>query len=53
MANASSLVVTVLIPIAAAATSSSRMAIQARPSLDRCRLLTRITAPMIRITINT
>src|SRR5690348_12365862 len=53
MANASSLVVTVLMPMAAAATSPSRMAIHARPSLERYRLVTRITAPMIRITIST
>ena len=35
--NASSFVVTVLMPIAAAAVSSSRMAIQARPSFESRR----------------
>ena len=35
-ANASSLVVTVLMPFAAAASSSSRMAFQARPIRESC-----------------
>ena len=35
-ANASSLVVTVLIPLAAAASSSSRIAFQARPTRESC-----------------
>jgi hypothetical protein len=37
IAKARSFVVTVLTPMLAAATSSSRMATQARPSLESCR----------------
>ena len=44
MAKASSLVVTVLMPMLAAASSSSRMAIQARPSRESCSRYSRTMA---------
>ena len=53
MEKANSLIATVLTPVAAAATSSSRTAIQARPSRERWRLVAATTPTMTRITIRT